>query len=78
MVKSILILLDLPKVQYLREHFPNLNIQVDGGLSPTTIDTATAAGANVIVAASAIFDSKDRQLVIQTLRNSVEKYRQKE
>ena len=28
------------QVQFLREKFPSLDIEVDGGVSPTTIDTA--------------------------------------
>jgi ribulose-phosphate 3-epimerase len=64
----------MPKVKMLRDKFPNLNIQVDGGLSPATIDDAAKSGANVIVAASAIFGSDDRQGVIQCLRSSVEKH----
>lgn len=64
----------MPKVRLLREQFPHLNIQVDGGLSPSTIDEASAAGANVIVAASAIFGSSDRKAVIDTLRDAVNKY----
>ena len=63
----------MPKVSSLREKYPDLDIQVDGGLSPKTVDTATSAGANVIVAASAIFGSDDRKGVIDTLRSSVEK-----
>jgi ribulose-phosphate 3-epimerase len=63
----------MPKVTALREKFPDMDIQVDGGLSPKTVDTATAAGANVVVAASAIFGSDDRKGVIDTLRASVEK-----
>jgi ribulose-phosphate 3-epimerase len=65
----------MPKVKSLREKFPNLNIQVDGGLGPDTIDAAGEAGANVIVAASAIFGSDDQQGVIDALRAGVEKYR---
>ena len=65
----------MPKVSILREKCPNLTIQVDGGLSPSTIDAAAAAGANCIVAASAIFGSEDRKGVIDTLRAGVEKYR---
>ena len=41
----------MPKVQALREKYPNLDIQVDGGVSPKTVDAATEAGANVVVAA---------------------------
>jgi ribulose-phosphate 3-epimerase len=64
----------MPKVSTLRERYPALDIQVDGGLSPTTIDAAAAAGANVIVAASAIFGAADRQSVIDALRAGVEQY----
>jgi ribulose-phosphate 3-epimerase len=65
----------MSKVKSLRSKCPNLNIQVDGGISPLTIDTAAEAGANVIVAASAIFGSDDRQGVINTLRAGVKKYK---
>ena len=65
----------MSKVQLLREKYPTLHIQVDGGLSPETIDQAAAVGANVIVAASAIFGAPDRKAVIDTLRAGVEKYR---
>jgi ribulose-phosphate 3-epimerase len=47
---------------------------VDGGLSADTIDQAAKAGANVIVAGSAIFKEKDRAKIIKTLRDSVDKY----
>mmetsp|Transcript_7622 Transcript_7622/g.19284 ORF Transcript_7622/g.19284 Transcript_7622/m.19284 type:complete len:240 (+) Transcript_7622:3-722(+) len=63
----------MPKVKALREKFPNLDIQVDGGLSPKTIDQAAAAGANAVVAASAIFGSNDRKGVIDELRGAVTK-----
>merc|ERR1712127_149724 len=62
----------MPKVSSLREKYPGIDIQVDGGLSPKTVDAATSAGANVIVAASAIFGSDDRKGVIDTLRSSVD------
>lgn len=47
--------------------------QVDGGISPSTIDQAAAAGANIIVAGSALFGSDDWQGVIEKLRTSVDK-----
>ena len=43
---------ELPKVKAVRERYPDLNIEVDGGLSEKTIDQAADAGANVIVAGS--------------------------
>ena len=66
---------ELPKVKALRERYPDLNIEVDGGLSETTIDQAADAGANVIVAGSAVFGAKDPADVISKLREAVEKRR---
>jgi ribulose-phosphate 3-epimerase len=40
----------MTKVDKLRSLYPNLDIEVDGGLSLKTIDQAAKAGANVIVA----------------------------
>ena len=48
-------------------------VQVDGGLSPSTIDQAAAAGANVIVAGSAVYGADDIGGAIKTLRASVDK-----
>ena len=67
---------ELPKVKALREKYPNLLIEVDGGLSEATIDQAAEAGANVIVAGSAVFGAKDPGAVIKVLRESVDKKRQ--
>ena len=65
----------MPKVRALREQYPLLNIQVDGGLGPDTVDAAAKAGANVIVAASAIFGSTDRKGVIDLLRAGVDNHK---
>jgi len=65
----------MPKVQDLRKRYPELNIEVDGGLSEKTIDVAADAGANVIVAGSAVFGAKDPSEVIAKLREGVEKRR---
>lgn len=66
---------ELPKVTALRKKYPKLNIEVDGGLSEGTIDQAAEAGANVIVAGSAVFGAKDPASVITTLRETVDKRR---
>lgn len=63
---------ELPKVKALRAKYPELNIEVDGGLGPGTIDQAADAGANVIVAGSAVFGAKDPSEVIALLRKSVD------
>lgn len=62
---------ELPKVQALRERYPNLNIEVDGGLGVGTVDQAADAGANVIVAGSAVFGAQDPADVISKLREAV-------
>ncbi|CAG8442421.1 1115_t:CDS:2, partial [Cetraspora pellucida] len=59
------------KVKALRERFPELNIEVDGGLSLDTIDEASKAGANVIVAGTSIFKASNPNEVIKTFRNKV-------
>lgn len=64
---------ELPKVTALRERYPDLNIEVDGGLGLGTIDQAADAGANVIVAGSAIFGANDPADVIAKLREAVQK-----
>ncbi len=47
-----------------------LDIEVDGGLNAENIGQATAAGANVIVAGSAIFKSKKPKLTISSMRSA--------
>lgn len=59
----------LPKVQRLRALRPDLDIEVDGGISPDTIAAAAKAGANVFVAGSAVFGSPDPAQTIQKLRS---------
>lgn len=63
----------MEKVKILREKYPALNIEVDGGLAVDTIDVAARAGANMIVAGSAVFKG-DPASVISILKRSVEKY----
>ena len=65
------------QVEFLRNKFPNLNIEVDGGLNVETIDTATKAGANVIVSGSGVFkypsaEEPNSKEAIEILRKSVE------
>jgi len=60
------------KVLDLREKYPHLDIEVDGGIGPSTIQGAADAGSNVIVAGSATFTAKDPESVIRLLREKVE------
>ena len=62
----------MPKVLQLRTEHPKLDIQVDGGLGPPTIDAAAAAGANIIVAGSSVFkEGIDRRDPIKLMRKTV-------
>lgn len=59
------------QVTELRRRFPALNIQVDGGITPTNIEAVAAAGANVIVAGSSIFGAPVPREAIKTMRDAV-------
>ncbi len=43
-------------------------LQVDGGISPETIERCAAAGADVFVAGSAVYSAADPDAVVRTLR----------
>ena len=62
----------MPKVEALRRRFPTMDIQVDGGLNLATVEVAARAGANCIVAGSAVFKSDRPAEVISALRDGVE------
>ncbi|MFC1890771.1 ribulose-phosphate 3-epimerase [Thermodesulfobacteriota bacterium] len=63
----------LPKIERLREMAEkrglNLEIEVDGGISPDTINKVSSAGADVFVAGSAIFNSADYSETIRIMRD---------
>ena len=52
----------------------DMDIQVAGGISLDTVETAAKAGANVLVAGSAIFGSADPEKTISELRSKAAKY----
>jgi ribulose-phosphate 3-epimerase len=62
----------VPKISALRAEISRrglgTDIEVDGGVAPDTVATVTRAGANVLVAGSAIFGAKDYRAAIQSLR----------
>jgi len=57
----------LSKVRFLREKFPNLDIQVDGGINLETAKLAVAAGANIIVAGSYLFGQNNYAKAVKEL-----------
>lgn len=64
----------MPKVEWLRNHYPNLDIGVDGGVGPNTIETCAKAGANMIVSGTAVIQAPNQRDVINMLRDTVQKY----
>ncbi len=48
----------------------NIDIQVDGGIKPDNINKVVKAGANVIVAGSAIFNSEDIEETVKLMRKN--------
>lgn len=60
----------MPKVKALREKCPDMDIQVDGGINADTVKIAGGAGANVIVAGSAVFKSDDPAKTISLLKEN--------
>lgn len=67
----------MPKVSWLRSQFPSLDIEVDGGVGPSTIHKCAEAGANMIVSGSAVVSSDDPRSVITMLRTAVSEAIQK-
>lgn len=61
----------LPKIKELRKKCKG-DIEVDGGINKDTVKLAVKAGANVIVAGSAVFGQKDRKKAIEEIRKNAE------
>lgn len=51
----------------------NVDIQVDGGIKPSNVNEVVKAGANVIVAGSAIFNSDDIESTVKEFRVNASK-----
>ena len=64
----------IDKVKRLRhlinERQLNVRIEIDGGIDRTNIETVVAAGAEIIVAGSAIFGTPDAEAAVKELRNA--------
>ena len=57
----------LAKIRRLRKLFPDKDIEVDGGITADTAVLACQAGANVLVAGSAIFNSESVKRSVENL-----------
>ena len=58
----------LDKIRELRNLKPDLNIEVDGGITDKTIDLVDKAGANMFVSGSYIMKSKNVEDSINNLK----------
>lgn len=67
----------LAKVRELRERYnagagPGVDIQVDGGVNRATVGACADAGANVIVAGSAVYASEDAVAAVRVLEQETQ------
>ena len=64
----------LPKIKevasYVRENGLSIEIEVDGGVNEETAKLCVEAGANVLVAGSAIYNKPNRKEAIENIRNN--------
>lgn len=68
-----------PKIRNLRKRLADLgrpheevDIEVDGGINAQSAPTVTAAGANLLVAGSAVFGKSDYKAAIADIRNAAQ------
>ncbi|HON76675.1 MAG TPA: ribulose-phosphate 3-epimerase, partial [Dermatophilaceae bacterium] len=68
----------MPKVRQVREsvrrHGGQIWVQVDGGVSATTIEQCAEAGADVFVAGSAVYGAQDAAAAVDELRALVSRH----
>jgi ribulose-phosphate 3-epimerase len=69
----------VPKIRDLKDEIArrglDIDIEVDGGIKVDNVATVADAGANIIVAGSAVFESKDYAATIAALRKNAESAR---
>jgi ribulose-phosphate 3-epimerase len=61
----------LGKVSRLRKMYPELDIEVDGGVGPNTIDACAEAGANMIVSGTAVVKAAEPDQIMRMMRDRV-------
>lgn len=61
----------MEKIRKARERYPNVNLQVDGGLDEETTKIAGDNGANVIVAGTSLFCANEPSKTIQLMKKSL-------
>lgn len=61
----------LDKLRALRERYPDLILEIDGGINLETIGTARSAGCDLFVVGSAIFRQDDYGVAIKQLNQAI-------
>ncbi|KAL3317495.1 hypothetical protein Ciccas_003844 [Cichlidogyrus casuarinus] len=64
----------MSKVRFLREHYPHMNIEVDGGVGPQTIETCITSGANMFVSGTAVVCAPDPAQAIRSMKQTICKH----
>jgi ribulose-phosphate 3-epimerase len=64
----------VPKIAEIRKLSSKVNIEVDGGIGLDNVEQVAAAGANVVVAGSAIFGASDPGAVIRGLKAMLDQH----
>ncbi|XP_015522667.2 ribulose-phosphate 3-epimerase [Neodiprion pinetum] len=59
------------KVRWLRNNYPTLDIEVDGGVGLNTIHSCAEAGANMIVSGTAVIGAENPTKVMASLKETV-------
>ncbi len=59
----------LDKIKFLREKYPELDIEIDGGVKLDNLDKVMESGANIIVAGSAVFNAENPEEVVKAIKN---------
>ena len=59
----------LPKIKSLRKKYPQVKIEVDGGINPKTGKKCVEAGADILVSGNYIFKSRNIKEAIEKLKS---------
>lgn len=62
----------LEKIRWLKAHYPRLEVEVDGGVNRDTAHLCREAGADVLVAGTAVFKADDPEGEMRALREAPE------
>lgn len=60
----------LEKIPWLKRRFPKLLVEVDGGVNRETAGKCIAAGADILVAGTAVFRAEDPRRAMEALRSA--------